>query len=193
MAARASAKRGSRVKIYTKTGDKGDTGLFGGLRVSKASLRVEAYGTLDELNCALGMARSDMADRTLGGYIECIQHELFSLGAELAVTPGKHTSLKTPMLGVAAIEKLERQIDDWEAQLTPLRQFILPGGTKAAACLHYARAVCRRAERVTVRLTEQEPVRREILVYLNRLSDWLFVFARVANHSAAHPDIVWVP
>ncbi len=180
------------MKIYTKSGDQGETGLFGGSRVSKASLRVAAYGTIDELNCVLGMARSEMCDSASHACLENIQHQLFSLGAELAVTPAKVTSLRTPMLDMDAVAELESQIDSWEAQLTPLRQFILPGGTKAAACLHFARAVCRRAERAVVRLGEQEPVRSEALIYLNRLSDWLFVFARIANHSENCPDILWI-
>ncbi len=179
------------MKIYTKTGDQGETGLFGGKRVSKASLRVEAYGTLDELNCVMGIAHSELGELTQKNTIEAIQHQLFCLGAEVATVPEKSSKLNFQLLGHDEILVLEHQIDAWQQALEPLKQFILPGGSKAAACVHHARAVCRRAERLIVELAQQETVRNEVIVYVNRLSDWLFVFARFLNKTAGCQDIPW--
>ena len=182
------------MKIYTKTGDKGETGLFGGARVSKASLRVEAYGDVDELNSALGICRAHLAalDAKVDALLGTIQSELFDLGAELATVPHKEVKTGAPLLDDAHIAALERAIDEAEAELEPLRTFILPGGALAAAHLHLARTVCRRAERKLVALAAVEPVRGELVRYLNRLSDLLFVLARLANARAAVADVPWL-
>jgi cob(I)alamin adenosyltransferase len=175
------------MKIYTKTGDRGQTALFGGARVSKASLRVSAYGDVDELNSHLGVVCAQLSKR-----LHEIQAELFSLGAELAKNPDKDVDVGVPGVSDPEIERLEHDIDTFENELSPLKTFILPGGTPAAAFLHVARTACRRAERAVVLLTEAEPVRAELLRYLNRLSDLLFVMARVANHRAGVADVPWL-
>jgi cob(I)alamin adenosyltransferase len=180
------------MKIYTKTGDRGQTALFGGARVSKASLRVSAYGDVDELNSHLGVVCAHCTDAALGTRLREIQAELFSLGAELAKNPDKDVDLGVPGIADPEIERLEHDIDTFENELAPLKTFILPGGTPAAAFLHVARTACRRAERATVLLIDAEPVRAELLRYLNRLSDLLFVMARVANHRASVADVPWL-
>ncbi len=180
------------MKIYTKTGDKGDTGLFGGARVSKASLRVEAYGEIDELNSVLGLARSEHEDAELDALFARMQSALFDLGAELATAPDSKAELGIPLVSDADVLMLENAIDKAEAELLPLKTFVLPGGTRAAACLHLGRTVCRRAERRLVSLSEVEPVRGECIRYLNRMSDTLFVLARLANHRAGVADVPWV-
>lgn len=177
------------MKIYTKTGDDGDTGLFGGPRVRKDAPRIEAYGTVDELNAVLGLARAEGLPADVDGLLARIQNELFDLGAELA-TP-EPERLGDLRLGPADIAGLEAAIDRHEADLAPLKTFILPGGTRAAASLHLARTVCRRAERRVVSLAADEPVSRHLVVYLNRLSDLLFVLARTANRAAGGADIPW--
>ena len=178
-------------KIYTRTGDAGETGLFGGGRVSKDHLRVRAYGTIDEANAVIGVARSAGPSPEIDGILERVQHQLFDLGAELA-TPedaaaAAHIARTTP----ERVEALERDIDRCESVLPPLSQFVLPGGTPAASALHHARTVARRAEREIVALAAREPVNPELLKYVNRLSDLLFVLARLANHAAGRPDVVW--
>jgi cob(I)alamin adenosyltransferase len=179
------------VKIYTKTGDDGQTGLIGGMRVSKDSARIEAYGTVDELNAVIGVVRAELpppgdTDQVL----EAVQNALFDLGAELATLSS--VAKRTSSIHAEQILTLERAIDAAEAQLSPLAQFILPGGTKAAAALHLARTVCRRAERRVVALrTAGETVSGEAIIYLNRLSDLLFVLARLANSAAGQPDTPW--
>lgn len=177
------------MKIYTKTGDEGETGLFGGTRVSKASARVGAYGDVDELNSALGLARLHPIDADRDALLARIQCELFDVGAELAARPGKEIGI--PRVSDAEIEVLERAIDRAEEELAPLANFILPGGSPGAAHLHLARTVCRRAERAVVALGESEEVRGELVRYLNRLSDLLFVLARLANHRAGVADVPW--
>lgn len=178
------------MKIYTKTGDGGQTGLFGGARVSKADARVTAYGEIDELNSCLGLARMHPFDEGIDRLLSEIQSELFNLGAELATVPGKDAgALK---VSETEIHSLEEAIDHAETELSPLKSFILPGGSPAAAHLHLCRTVCRRAERSLVGLGEQEEVRGEALRYLNRLSDLLFVLARLANHRAGIEDVPWV-
>jgi cob(I)alamin adenosyltransferase len=180
------------VKIYTKTGDDGTTGLFGGGRVKKASSRVEAYGTVDELNAALGVARATGLDEPTDDTLAHAQIDLFTLGAELACVPGKEATLAMPLLNDEDIGRLERDIDEAEATLMPLKTFILPAGSPQAAALHLARTVCRRAERAVVGV-EDAPPRREVVVYLNRLSDLLFVLARQANATARVADVPWKP
>jgi cob(I)alamin adenosyltransferase len=177
------------VKIYTKTGDAGETGLFGGTRVSKASARVSAYGDVDELNSALGLARLHPIDDERDALLASIQSELFHVGAELAARSGKDIGI--PQVSDAEIEELERAIDAAEEELPPLTTFILPGGSPAAAQLHLGRTVCRRAERAVVALSDGEEVRPEIVRYLNRLSDLLFVLARLANARAGVADVPW--
>jgi cob(I)alamin adenosyltransferase len=188
-AAIAQKTRDASVKIYTKTGDDGDTGLFGGPRVSKDDPRIEAYGAVDELNALLGLARTEPMSPQLDVLLARVQNELFDLGAELA-TPDP-AAKGTATLGLSQIATIEVTIDIYEEQLEPLKQFILPGGCPAAALLHLARTVCRRAERRIVTLSKLVPVRNELIVYVNRLSDLLFVLARAANHLSGERDVPW--
>lgn len=180
-------------RIYTRTGDKGATRLASGAKVSKASLRVEAYGAVDETNACLGMARLHTAEAPeLDALLGRIQNELFDLGADLA-TPPKRGEKEGAVLRIvdSQVARLEREIDQLNGALAPLISFILPGGTPAAAALHLARTVCRRAERATVRLMEaDEPVSAPALRYLNRLSDLLFVAARFANGRGT-AEVLW--
>jgi cob(I)alamin adenosyltransferase len=178
------------MKIYTKTGDDGTTGLFGGARVSKTSRRVEAYGTVDELNAALGVARATGLEKMIEDIVSEVQVDLFTLGAELACRPGRESQLKLELLSASDAERLEKAIDAADAALEPLRSFILPAGCQQASALHLARTVCRRAERAVLAL-EDAPPRSELVVYLNRLSDLLFVLARRANAHAKVKDVPW--
>lgn len=180
------------VKLYTKTGDDGTTGLFGGGRVKKASLRVEAYGTVDETNAAIGVARAAGLEPFTDGVLAEVQVDLFTLGAELACVPGKEAKMSMKLLGAADAERLEEAIDAAEEGLPPLKSFVLPGGSAQAAALHLARTVCRRAERAVLAL-DDAPARAEIVVYLNRLSDLLFVLARKANAALGVADVPWAP
>jgi len=180
------------MKIYTKTGDGGETGLFGGARVSKASSRVEAYGEVDELNSVLGLVLTEPFDPEITSLLAGVQSRLFDLGAELAAAPDSKVSLGIPLLGEEEVSVLERAIDRAEGELQPLKTFVMPGGSRAAALLHLARTVCRRAERRLVALASDEAVRPEAVRYLNRLSDALFVLARLANHRAGIADVPWV-
>lgn len=177
------------MKIYTRTGDEGQTGLYGGGRVLKNDLRIAAYGSLDELNAHLGVCRSAELPPALDDVLARLQHELFTLGAELATADGAAPG--TIVLDAADIAAAEQAIDWFEEHLAPLKAFILPGGTPASAALHVARAVCRRAERDLVALAETSPVRATSLQYLNRVGDLLFVLARYANHAAGLPDVLW--
>lgn len=179
------------MKIYTKTGDAGETGLFGGARVSKASARVESYGDIDELNSVLGLALVEPFDAEVCALLSEVQSRLFDLGAELASAPDSKVALGIALIGDAEVGALERAIDRADAELPPLKSFVLPGGSRAAALLHVARTVCRRAERRLVALASEATVRPEALRYLNRLSDALFVFARLANQRAGIADIPW--
>lgn len=181
------------MKLYTKTGDRGETGLFGGARVSKASQRVTSYGAVDELNAALGVARAQGLPGELDTTLAQVQVDLFTLGAELATVPGKERNIGIALLDDGDVARLESAIDASEAALPALTSFVLPGGTLAAAQLHVARTVCRRAEREVVGLATAEPVRELVTVYLNRLSDLLFSLARRANQLAGVADVPWVP
>jgi cob(I)alamin adenosyltransferase len=179
------------MKLYTKTGDAGETGLFAGPRVRKDDARIEAYGTVDELNAALGLARCESLPTEVEQVLARVQSELFAVGAELATPqPDKHG---TALVGDAHVAALERGIDGLEAALPPLKQFILPAGGRGAALLHLARGICRRAERrvVTLAHTEGADVSPRIIRYLNRLGDYLFVAARFANRQAGAPEIPW--
>lgn len=179
------------MKIYTKTGDRGETGLFGGARVSKASLRVEAYGEVDELNSAIGWARLQVSDSELDALLNQIQNDLFEVGAELGSTSERKEKSGMPLIEERQVETLEHAIDEYEKGPPPLESFVLPGGSEAAARFHLARCTCRRAERSIVALSTQESVRGEVLRYVNRLSDLLFTLARHANHAEGVPDIPW--
>jgi len=179
------------VKIYTKTGDKGETGLFAGGRVPKDDARVEAYGCVDELNAVIGMVRAAGPDAELDAALGRIAAELFSLGADLA-TPLDANASWVVRMDEAPIARLEAEIDRFETELEPLRHFILPGGAPAGAALHLARTVCRRAERRAVSLAHATTINEAALRYLNRLSDWLFVAARLANHRAGRPEEPWI-
>lgn len=181
------------MKIYTKTGDGGETGLFGGGRVRKCDARVEAYGEVDEACAALGVARAALADDPLAAELARLQDELFCVGAELATPHDAKAHGAVPPVEPRWATRLEEGMDRMDAELPALRQFVLPGGTPAAAALHLARAVCRRAERRVVALAGEAAVDPAVLVYLNRLSDWLFVAARLANVRAGRAELLWDP
>ncbi len=182
------------VPIYTGGGDRGETGLFGGGRVSKDDLRVEAYGAVDELNAFLGLVRATGLPGELDALIARIQDSLFVLGADLATPPDATVRAdRVVRLEAGAAKALEPEIDRLDAVLPPLRTFILPGGSPAGAALHLARTVCRRAERRVVTLSRRSGVSPEAIVYLNRLSDLLFVIARSANAQAGIPEAPWSP
>ena len=186
--------RPRKSKLYTRTGDRGETGLFGGGRVPKDHRRVAAYGTIDELNSALGVAVSFIRQRRLAAVVQSIQNELFDLGAELASErPVRRASKQSDVfqLGPEHVRRLEQLIDEYDAKVPPLRTFILPGGGQAASFLHLARTICRRAEREVVTLARTDHVNGHILVYLNRLCDLLFVLARYANRAARAREITW--
>lgn len=179
------------VTIYTKTGDGGETGLLGGARVSKAAPRVAAYGDVDELNAWLGCVRAAGADAALAAMLDRIQRDLFAIGSRLADPAGRVTGrVEKTAVGADDIARLEGWIDQLQLELPPLRRFILAGGSSAGASLHVARTVCRRAERAVVGLGA-DAVESELLIYLNRLSDLLFVMARAANHRAGSPESEW--
>jgi cob(I)alamin adenosyltransferase len=181
------------MKIYTRTGDTGLTGLIGGDRVAKHDARLDAYGTVDELNAAVGLAAIPAGD-AVRQKLASIQNELFVIGSHLAAPADSETATKhLPAIDPAAVARLETEIDAAEAALPPLKNFVLPGGTEPAARLHLARTVCRRAERLVTAFAQQEAVHAAIVPYLNRLSDWLFVQARLANHEAGVADVPWVP
>jgi cob(I)alamin adenosyltransferase len=177
------------MKIYTKTGDDGTTGLFGGERVRKSDPRIDCSGTVDELNAALGLTAVS-ANEPLLASLRQIQNDLFVLGSHLA-TPSEQQNKSLPPLEESIIHRLEMQIDTADSSLPPLRNFILPGGTETAARLHFARTICRRAERLLVELSLDRPIPATILTYVNRLSDWLFVQARLANATAGVQDVLW--
>jgi cob(I)alamin adenosyltransferase len=178
------------MKIYTRTGDKGDTKLFDGEQVRKNDTRVEAYGQVDELNSLIGAAVSFLADNELKEMLFGIQRDLFSLGAQLA-DPNQHGKKQKSRLDAARITALEESIDRFETELPPLRQFILAGGAPAGAMLHVARTVCRRAERRVTALADSVVIDSRNIEYLNRLSDFLFVLARLVNHRQGQQEIPW--
>jgi cob(I)alamin adenosyltransferase len=176
--------------IYTRAGDEGETSLFGGERVPKHAVRVELIGTIDELSAALGLAVSLLPDAQadVRRLLQRIQGELFIMGADVAATSASLT-YTIPRVSAAQVAALERAIDTADTELPPLKEFILPGGTQAAAALHLSRAICRRAERVASALTTREPLNEQVLAYLNRLSDLLFTLARLSNRRAEVPDV----
>lgn len=181
------------MKIYTRTGDSGDTALFGGGRVGKDHPRVAAYGDVDELNSVLGVVRATEPTGFHDALLEGVQRDLFSIGGHLATPDPARVAkaLEKASLSSARVEEFERTIDSADAELPPLRAFVLPGGTPKAAALHLARTVCRRAERSVVHLAHGDTVPAEFITYLNRLSDLLFTLARVANHRAGKGDVTW--
>jgi len=187
-------------RIYTKGGDRGETALAGGQRVPKDSVRIEAYGTVDELNAFIGLASVTCGEETanagrlgkLGHILRRVQHELFNLGSQLSTLP-KDLHPKQARITPAEIGKLEREIDEMNAELPALRSFVLPGGTRLNAELHAARTICRRAERLTVALARTEETPPDAVRYLNRLSDALFVWSRWANHAMGVPEVLWEP
>lgn len=177
-------------RIYTRTGDKGETGLVGGARVPKDSLRVDAYGSVDELNSVLGIARAFVHDHELDGLLGELQNDLFVLGADLAST-AERPQRNVPRISKDRIVAMENTIDKFELELQPLGAFILPGGGVAGSLLHNARTVARRAERKVIALSRREPVNEQLLPYMNRLSDLLFVMARLANHRENKKETEW--
>ena len=184
------------MRIYTRTGDQGETGLFGGQRVLKNHPRVAAYGEVDELNAVLGLCLACGSDPELNALLERIQGELLALGADLATPLDEGETVgsrRVPRVSEGMVAALEGLIDRWEEGVPPLRQFILPGGTAAGAHLHLARTVCRRAERAVITAAGKETLNPETIVYLNRLSDLLFTLARAANHRAGERETPWIP
>ena len=186
------------MKIYTKTGDKGETSLYGGTRVSKAAARVESYGTLDELNAFIGLAKAEISDEKVSSQLQKIQFDLFTVGSEAATPTDKMflangKSRLDLLISEEEIMELERWMDNFDAELEPLQFFILPSGGKAAASVHVCRTVCRRAERSMVFLNETEEVRPELIKYLNRLSDYLFILARYISKISGEKEDYWNP
>lgn len=182
-------------RIYTKTGDKGETGLVGGQRVPKDAQRIAVFGTVDELNSFVGLVRISASDNKLNeleAICERIQHELFNLGSVLATLP-EDLHPKQPRVNQETITQLERDIDQYNSALPPLRSFVLPGGSRLCAELHVCRTICRRAERELVTLSHQEEVPRDALLYLNRLSDAFFVWSRWVNQALGLPEALWQP
>ncbi len=187
------------MKIYTKTGDAGTTSLFGGTRVPKHHIRIESYGTVDELNSCIGLVRDQDINPHYKTILIKIQDRLFTLGAILATDPKKATlksgkeRLNIPKIKEADIELLEKEMDAMDSELPPMTHFVLPGGHTTVSYCHIARTVCRRAERLSTYLHEQEPVEALVLMYLNRLSDYLFVLARKLSHDLQAEEIQWIP
>lgn len=181
-------------RIYTRTGDKGETGLVGGQRVFKDALRIDCYGTVDELNAFIGMARVSAIESlpALAVILLRVQHELFNLGSILATLP-EDVQPQQPRVTAADIQQLESEIDAMNAGLAPLRSFVLPGGSRINTELHACRTICRRAERLAVALARNESVPSEAIHYLNRLSDALFVWSRWANQQLGAPEVLWSP
>jgi len=187
------------MKIYTKTGDEGTTGLFGGTRVKKHNLRIDSYGTVDELNSYIGLIKDQEINDNIKASLLKVQNELFTLGAMLATPPEKETlksgkeRLNIPKIDENSILFLENEIDKMEEELPQMTHFILPGGHQTVSFCHVARCVCRRAERLSVALNDEENIHNDILKYLNRLSDYLFVLARKLSKDLAVEEIKWIP
>jgi len=180
------------MKIYTKTGDKGLTSLIGGTRVPKHHLRIESYGTVDELNSYIGLIRDQDISEHDKDILKLIQDRLFTIGASLAADPEK-SKMVIPDLHNEDVELLEQEMDAMDTQLPALKHFILPGGNNIISFCHIARCVCRRAERITVHLAEESPVDEKVNIYLNRLSDYLFTLARKVGHEQSVPENIWIP
>ncbi|MBV7267920.1 cob(I)yrinic acid a,c-diamide adenosyltransferase [Winogradskyella luteola] len=187
------------MKVYTKTGDKGTTALFGGTRVPKHHIRIESYGTIDELNSHIGLIRDQYINQFYKNTLMHIQDRLFTVGAILATDPEKATlksgkaRLNIPKISNEDIERLEKEMDLMEASLPPMTHFVLPGGHQTVSFCHIARTVCRRAERLASHLNDLEPFQPETLMYINRLSDYLFVLARKLSHDLQAEEIKWIP
>ena len=182
------------LKIYTKTGDTGTTSLLGGTKVSKSDPRIEAYGTIDELNSYLGLCRDLAGDEATRTILRTIQDRLFTIGSSLACDPEKAPGMKLPDLEHADVEQLEKEIDRMDALLPPMKNFVLPGGHPTVSHLHIARCVCRRAERACVRLLGDSPGEQGMIIkYLNRLSDYLFVLARFVSRALHAEEVIWKP
>lgn len=177
------------MKVYTKKGDKGETSLIGGIRVSKTHQRIEAYGTIDELNSFIGLIRDSSINKGKDEVLTDIQNKLFTVGSELASAP--ESKMKIPHVEDADIELLEREIDEMDSSLEPLKNFILPGGDMTASYCHVSRCVCRRAERRVIELSAENEVDEKIIRYLNRLSDYLFVLARYYTHLHGGDETLW--
>lgn len=180
------------MKVYTKKGDEGKTGLIGGTRVLKSNLQIDAYGTVDELNSYMGLLRDTTIDQTFTDEIIFIQDRLFTLGSWLATDPEK-SKMTLPELQASDTERLEKSIDKMEEELEPMKFFVLPGGHQTVSFCHIARCVCRRAERLVVELNEASPQNPIILAFLNRLSDYLFVYSRYLTHHLGVDEIPWKP
>jgi cob(I)alamin adenosyltransferase len=182
------------IRIYTKTGDEGKTQLIGGTKVPKSHLRIESYGTVDELNAHIGLASDLMTDLHIKNMLKEVQDRLFTVGSSLACDPDKEPMLRIPDLKDSDVELLEKEIDKMEAELPPMKSFILPGGHAAVSTLHVCRCVCRRTERICVFLQENNMhVESLVIKYLNRLSDYLFVLSRYVAHQLQAPEIPWKP
>ena len=177
------------MKIYTKTGDKGETSLYGGRRLQKDDLRIESYGTVDELNAHVGFLREGDIHDDYDALLQQIQIELFNIGSHLASSP--EASFPLPELNTDLVGQLERSMDDMNESLPPLKTFVLPGGSESASRAHLARTVCRRAERRVVSLSHSEKVNGQIIIFLNRLSDFFFVFSRYLLHSEGRSEVKW--
>jgi cob(I)alamin adenosyltransferase len=180
------------IRIYTKTGDKGETSLIGGTRVPKHHIRIEAYGTVDELNSWVGLLRDEVSDATTKKLLIEVQDRLFTIGSLLAADPGKN-KMKLPELSAADIALLENEIDAIDAVVPPMKNFVLPGGNVIVSHCHIARCVCRRAERCITHLSESTDVPELLLQYLNRLSDYLFMLSRKLSHDLNAEEIPWIP
>lgn len=180
-------------RVYTRSGDDGSTGLGGGQRVPKDALRIEAYGTIDELNSLIGVARALGLNNSIDGVLARVQNELFHLGSDLCILEEDKVKMPVPQIEARHIEQLEKDMDDWSEILPPLENFILPGGCPGAAELHVARTVCRRAERLLVALARTEAVGDHVVIYVNRLSDLLFVASRYENLKKSAADVLWDP
>ena len=187
------------MKIYTRTGDKGTTALFGGTRLPKHHIRIESYGTVDELNSYLGLLCDQEISDEYKSNLKQIQHNLFTVGSTLATDPEKNkkkdgkSRLNIPLIDTSAIAFLETEMDKMDETLPPMTHFILPGGHQTVSFCHIARCVCRRAERLVVALSQEEAVPQEVITYLNRLSDYLFVLARKLTHDLGAEEVKWIP